>query len=246
MGLDIVELVMEVEEEFGILIPDADYEQISTVGDMHDYICLKLPVDKPRPSSGSTRCLSSAAFLRLRRSLMSVCGVERDRVRLEASLSDLLPKQHRREKWRRLRDDLKLWLPDLERPEWMSQLLCCGGWATVLVPILVCLVYFTDPKTSGHWALLLFPAGIAVTIASYAATTRYAVCFASGYSTVRETSQSLKEKNHFSLARLEGAELIELSTPIYNRLLDIISECLDIPREEIHRESSFMEDLKCD
>ena len=37
-SLDIVELVMALEEEFDIEIPDAEAEKISTVGDVVDYI----------------------------------------------------------------------------------------------------------------------------------------------------------------------------------------------------------------
>ena len=37
-SLDIVELIMALEEEFDIEIPDADAEKIVTVGDVVDYI----------------------------------------------------------------------------------------------------------------------------------------------------------------------------------------------------------------
>ncbi len=37
-SLDVVELVMEFEDEFGITIPDDDYEKIKTVGDAINYI----------------------------------------------------------------------------------------------------------------------------------------------------------------------------------------------------------------
>ena len=37
-SLAVVELVMEFEDEFGITIPDDDYEKIQTVGDAVDYI----------------------------------------------------------------------------------------------------------------------------------------------------------------------------------------------------------------
>ncbi len=37
-SLDIVELIMNIEEEFNIQIPDADTEKIVTVGDVVDYI----------------------------------------------------------------------------------------------------------------------------------------------------------------------------------------------------------------
>lgn len=37
-SLDTVELIMAFEEEFGITIPDSDYEEIQTVGQAIDYI----------------------------------------------------------------------------------------------------------------------------------------------------------------------------------------------------------------
>ena len=38
MGLDTVELVLAIEEKFGIDIPDADAEGLGVLGDMHQYI----------------------------------------------------------------------------------------------------------------------------------------------------------------------------------------------------------------
>jgi acyl carrier protein len=37
-SLDIVELVMAFEEEFGVEIPDSDAEKVTTVGDTVEYI----------------------------------------------------------------------------------------------------------------------------------------------------------------------------------------------------------------
>ena len=42
MCLDSVELQMDVEEEFGITIGDADVEKLVTVGDLHECILRKL------------------------------------------------------------------------------------------------------------------------------------------------------------------------------------------------------------
>ncbi len=41
-SLDVVELIMAFEEEFGIEIPDEDAEKIQTVGDVIDYLKKKV------------------------------------------------------------------------------------------------------------------------------------------------------------------------------------------------------------
>jgi CYTH domain-containing protein len=43
MGLDIVEIFMRAEEEFEIEIPDADAEELVTVGALADYIEARRP-----------------------------------------------------------------------------------------------------------------------------------------------------------------------------------------------------------
>jgi acyl carrier protein len=52
-SLDIVELVMAFEEEFGVEVPDEDAEKLQTVGDVIKYIEDKLPNSKrPRGPQG--------------------------------------------------------------------------------------------------------------------------------------------------------------------------------------------------
>jgi len=41
-SLDVVELIMAIEEEFGIEIPEEDIEKVSTVGSMVDYVASKM------------------------------------------------------------------------------------------------------------------------------------------------------------------------------------------------------------
>ncbi len=51
MGLDAVELVMAVEDEFGIVISDKEAEKIQTVGQLYDYVreAVKIKM-RPPPS----------------------------------------------------------------------------------------------------------------------------------------------------------------------------------------------------
>ncbi|MBI1831793.1 MAG: acyl carrier protein [Planctomycetes bacterium] len=57
-SLDIVELVMELEEEFDITIPDEEAEKIKTVGQAIDYIEAKL---KEKGLSGDKGASSASA-----------------------------------------------------------------------------------------------------------------------------------------------------------------------------------------
>src|SRR5262249_16894428 len=82
MGLDTVELVMEVEEAFGITIPDQEAEKIQTVGDLYHYILATLG----GPPLTTPGCLSAAAFYRLRRQLMGRFRIERRRIQPASTL----------------------------------------------------------------------------------------------------------------------------------------------------------------
>jgi hypothetical protein len=58
MGLDTVELVMAVEEEFDLEIPDATAEKIFTVGDLHTFVVAELQ-RRGRTDIDSARSMSS-------------------------------------------------------------------------------------------------------------------------------------------------------------------------------------------
>ena len=63
MGLDIVELFMRVEEEFGIDIPDEEAGQANTVGDIYQIVVAKLALrdfGKLMPTTASLGISDSA------------------------------------------------------------------------------------------------------------------------------------------------------------------------------------------
>jgi acyl carrier protein len=55
MGLDVVEIVLHCEEEFGVVLEDDRLEQMQTVGDLFELICEELKLlygnDAPRPAT---------------------------------------------------------------------------------------------------------------------------------------------------------------------------------------------------
>ena len=77
-GFDSVELLMALEDTFGIAIPDRDAERIKTAGQLSDYICRRIPVKDADPD---VRCASAAAFYRVRRKLVQGLSIKRRDVR---------------------------------------------------------------------------------------------------------------------------------------------------------------------
>ncbi|MEM6770468.1 MAG: phosphopantetheine-binding protein, partial [Bacteroidota bacterium] len=61
MGLESVEMVIAVEDRFGVTIPDEAAEKIETVGSLYEFL---LSVLKSTPGD---RCKSQHVFYRIRR-----------------------------------------------------------------------------------------------------------------------------------------------------------------------------------
>jgi acyl carrier protein len=109
MGLDVVELIMDIEQHFGIRIPDADAERLYSVGDLYVYVLAR--TGRSDPVAFATPCPTSRAFYRVRRALTGELGVERSRVRPAVALRDLLPRETRPDGWSRLVAALRLQNP---------------------------------------------------------------------------------------------------------------------------------------
>ena len=120
MGLDLVELAMEVEETFGFSIPNEDAAALDSVGKLYDYIMAH------RFEGKQAGCLTSVAFYRLRRALMPVLGIARSDVRLSADLNAIIPARRRRI-WSDLQDLVGLRLPELVRPVWVKAMATAVG-----------------------------------------------------------------------------------------------------------------------
>jgi len=94
MGLELVELVIELEEEFGISIPDRLATQMTTVGLTADMI-VSLLNQKPQATAGV--CQSSRSFYRLRQELVNRFGVSPDEVQLDTPIGVLVPREGERQ-----------------------------------------------------------------------------------------------------------------------------------------------------
>jgi len=96
MGLDSVELVMAIEEKFGITIPDEEACSIYTVGEMHQSVMNKVKM------SNTSSCMTQRAFHLLRRNVLSQFGISRSSFTPNTELEAVIPKAERREQWLKL------------------------------------------------------------------------------------------------------------------------------------------------
>ena len=95
MGLDGVEILLAVEETFGICIPDSVVSEMTTPATMISFVQQAVSA---RPERNA--CISQRAFHKVRASLMKATGVVRRDVTLETPIRRLFSGPQRTEQWR--------------------------------------------------------------------------------------------------------------------------------------------------
>ena len=107
-GLDSVELVMAIEEEFGLEIPNEDAEKITTVGETYEYLRSKLN------TTDSGECISQKIFYKLRRALIENFQVRRQSITPDTKMSDLITMRELEEGWPYLQMFIEMQTPDFK------------------------------------------------------------------------------------------------------------------------------------
>lgn len=122
MGLDTVELVLAIEEEFGIDIADRDAVNLTTPRLVADYVMARVDHVGADPRA----CHSQAAFYRIRAALVQQFGARRREVRPDASIGQFL-KGDLRTQWRQLATAIEAsQLPKLRSQRRVAYPLLCG------------------------------------------------------------------------------------------------------------------------
>jgi len=114
MGLDLVELIIRIEDTFGIQIPDRLATGLTTPRKVTDFILSQVEVSKD-----SRSCLSQKAFYSLRREFIQQLSLPRRQFVPEAKLKELLPEDRRDQVWKNIGSSLgvKRW-PSVSRSRW--------------------------------------------------------------------------------------------------------------------------------
>ena len=148
MGLDGVELVMEFENEFELVISDEDAERMQTVGDVIAFIA------DARELSFVRECPTAHVFYSLRRKLIDLFHVDRKQIHPSSRISNLLsPLQH--EQFINRLTDIGSSIPRIDRGlNWRDILhLCVAAFLSIGISI-----YFGNPL----WLLSVIPLFVAL------------------------------------------------------------------------------------
>jgi acyl carrier protein len=230
MGLDTVELVMEIEEAFDISIPDDRASNMLTVGDLYEFI-LEKTADSTLKSS---TCLSAAAFYDLRRHVRSL-GLPHSEIRPKTELDRVIPLNGRRTYWQTLSSRMDLRFPRLGRPWWLALLNC------ILVAIVVSasfLGFTTQSVVAGIFAAVAV--GVISSVLLMFLTRPFAIYPPSTCSTIRDLVTHLVAINYNTLATRYSTRN---PTDVWNALQLIVAEQLGVDRSAVVPHARFVQDL---
>ena len=233
MGLDTVELVMEIEEAFDISIPDDRASEMLIVGDLYEFL-LEKTADSTLKSS---TCLTAVAFYDLRRQLRSL-GLSHLEIRPKTQLDRVIPLIGRRTYWQNLSSRMDLRFPRLGRPSWLALLNC------MLVAIVVSASFLGFAQQ--NLVAGIFAAGVLGVISSVLLmflTKPFAIYPASTCSTVRDLVTNLVAINYNTLATRYSTRN---PTDVWNALQLIVAEQLGVDRSVVVPHARLVQDLGAD
>ena len=235
MGLGIMELIMEIEEHFGVPIPDERAERILTVGDLYRYVLARTRRSLPTP------CPTGQAFYRLRRTLTQEFGVDRVRVRPAARLRDLFPRASRGAAWPRLAAALGLAnLPDPDPPRkrgpsarvfWIA-IAAATAVAGLLYPVML---FFpdNDPTPPIVWGLIVW-VGLLVLVCEF-----YGMFWFARYLEPRTIPCVRDLVVRLAVWRPDPTDAEPARAAVWADLTAILSRQTGVPADEIRPEQPF-------
>ncbi|WP_345774540.1 hypothetical protein [Pinibacter soli] len=227
MGLDSVEILMEVEKTFGINIPDQEAEKIITVHDFHNSVWRHLE------GKYSDRCKSQAVFYQLRQSFADTFNFSKQEFRLDTSLDDIFPGDDRREIYFRFATINNLEFPKLVLTKSLQVFLNSFGVVSILggLCLSLILIFFFD---YGKWTLLIPVAGIVGTSLISKLLNPMRIVIAP--TRVRDFTRQVLSLNYASLTKENGVNRKEVESVINQIIADKIGLELDevTPEKKIH------------
>ncbi len=223
MGLDTVELVMDVEDHFGILLREDDSQRIRTIGDLADVILARIL------ASSAVPCPTMRAFYELRLAIRESLGSPQLRIHPSTPLKELIPLSQRRACWASIKSRQPWRFPGLEMNGLVSNL--TATFIAILYAIPFCLLPLE------MW-LISISLSLLVSIIVYTWMNRYRSEIPKTYTTVGDLVKS-------SVGSVIATKKTDLTTKalVLGDLFPIVAEQFGVDIKKLTPQTRFVEDL---
>jgi acyl carrier protein len=235
MGLDGVELVMNVEETFGVVIPDKLAGKMRTVGQLYEFLLAHCTNDR------TSTCLTSTAFYRVRQGICNVMNVDRRAVRPSTQLDALFARSGYRRFWVDFRRAMFTFrLPNLGRPACAWQLIEHPIGFAILAALATFIVFVLAPAQTGSVIIPLVGLEFVVAAVFMVMAEPIARLLPRDFQTVGDLSRIVLMKNHaWFVARQKTWD----EGQIWDVLRATVSKTLGVELTAVTPQARFVEDL---
>jgi|SRR5690606_30403182 len=211
---DISDLLVKVEKSFDIKFGDTELMHISTFGELCDHIANKIQLDN------SDDCTSQQAFYKLRDTILSTLQIDNKTISTNYSLADLLPRESRRSRTKKLEKQLGFKLNILRPPHWVT-----GTLVIILLASLVGLFF--------NWQIGL--SGLVFSIAGFWFANK--IGNELDLQTVGQVAEKMTRENYLKSRR--NPKTFN-KNEIEKVLTDWFSNDLDLDKNKLTREAKFV------
>jgi acyl carrier protein len=226
MGLESVEIVMDVEDHFGITIQNTEAERVRTVGDLVALIQSRIE------AAHVAVCPTLASFLKLRACVRELTANDTLRVRTKTRIVDVLSPAQRRILWVHFENLLGSAPPGLRRPRWLRVTLLFLSLSMQLTALIVA------ANTDFAILPLTFAIAVVFTIVFHLVTKLHSTIPPDDLSTFGAMAKRMA-----GLTVATKQLHLASTDSIMEQLRPIVAETLGINSSEVILNARFIEDL---
>jgi hypothetical protein len=230
MGKELIDLILTVEDTFGLAISDEDADQLNTVGNLYEYILAH------RFRGKLDTCLTSITLYKLRCAMASVLGISRKDLRTSAELSAILP-AHRCRAWRAIQQATGLRLPQLRRPHWVMV-----GATVLTIGLALAVPRLLELPPFRGGGLTAFLTAVATGIVLSWITTPMTFEFQPGCTTMGELAKATMARNYRPL--VDELKKHAENADVWETLQEIVAKQLGVRPGDIAKQTNFAHNLQ--
>jgi hypothetical protein len=218
-------IIPDVEDAFGIAIADVDAERMRTVGDLYDHVITR----RFRDVRGDY--LSSIAFYKVRRALMSILQLPRDDVQPATRLSAIAARRRRR-LWQAIERQTGLRLPMLRRP---SRLVTVATLAAIGLGVAIPLLLGLKPLGGANVVAIVAIAVFGYIF--YLLTAAFAHELPADVVTVGDLSKAVFARNYQPILAESKGTIADAQ--VWDSVQRIVAKKLELTPSEVTRGTEF-------